>query len=83
MHNDAPMRKFVHRPDGQPAAPVKELALLVSHVLPHSGLVIEHAAIQRNVLAARNDLQRIQLQVFHRAHRLLCALDAAPTPPGP
>ena len=39
--------------------------------------------MQRDVMAARDDLERIQLQVFDRAHGLLCALDAAPAPPGP
>jgi hypothetical protein len=39
--------------------------------------------MQRDVMAARDDLQRVELQVFDRAHGLLCALDAAPTAPGP
>ena len=47
------------------------------------GRVIEHAAVQRDVLAAGDDLQRVELQVLHRAHGLLRALDAAPAPPGP
>ncbi len=39
--------------------------------------------MQRDVMAARDDLQRVELQVLHRAHGLLRALDAAPAPPGP
>ena len=34
-------------------------------------------------MAASDDLQRIELQVLHRAHGLLGALDAAPAPPWP
>lgn len=39
--------------------------------------------MQRDVMAARDDLQRVELQVFHRAHGLLGARDASPAPPGP
>jgi len=34
-------------------------------------------------LGASDDLQRVELQVFHGAHGLLCSLEAAPTPPWP
>jgi hypothetical protein len=34
--------------------------------------------VQRNVLAARDDLQRVELQVLHGAHGSLGALDASP-----
>src|SRR5215510_8880945 len=83
VHNGTPMRKFVHRPGGQPATPVEELALLISHSLPHVRLVIENTAMQRDVMAARDDLERIQLQVFYGAHGLLCTFDTAPASPGP
>jgi len=33
-HDDAPVRQLVHWSDGQPATPVKELALLVGYLLP-------------------------------------------------
>ncbi len=39
--------------------------------------------MQRDVMAASDDLQRVELQVLDRAHGLLGALDAAPAPPGP
>jgi hypothetical protein len=39
--------------------------------------------MQLDVVAARNDLQRIELQVLHRTHGLFGALAAAPAPPGP
>ncbi len=39
--------------------------------------------MQLNVLAARDDVQRVELQVLHRAHGLLGALDASPAPPRP
>ena len=61
----------------------KELALPIGQLFPHARRVIEHAAVQRDVLAARDDLQRVELQVLHRAHGLLGALEAAPAPPGP
>ena len=83
VHNGAPIRKFVHWTGGQPATPIEELALLISHSLPHVRLVIEHTAMQRDVMAAGDDLERIQLQVFDRAHGLFRAPDAAPTAPGP
>jgi hypothetical protein len=41
------------------------------------------AAMQRDVMAARDDLGRIESQVLERAHGLLGALEAAPTAPGP
>ncbi len=77
------MRQFVHRPDGQPAAPVKELALLVCRTFPQSGCVIQHPAMQKDILAAGDDLQWIELQVFHGAHRLRCTRESAPAPSGP
>src|SRR5215212_10928281 len=83
MHDYAPVRQFVHRPDGQPPTPVEEFALLVGHLLPQVGCVIEYSAVERDVVAARDQLQRVQLQVLHRAHRLLRALNAAPTPARP
>jgi len=76
-------RQLVHRPDGQPATPVKELTLLIGQVFPHARRVSEDAAVQGNVLAAREDVQRVELQVLHRAHGLLGALDASPAPSGP
>jgi len=39
--------------------------------------------VQRNVLAASDDLQRVELQVLDLPHGLLRALDTAPAPPGP
>ena len=39
--------------------------------------------MQREILAAGDDLQRIKLQELHRAHGSLRALEAAPTPPRP
>jgi hypothetical protein len=82
-HDHAKVGQLVHRPDGQPAPPVKELALLIGQVFPHARRVSEDAAVQLNVLAAREDVQRVELQVLHRAHGLLGALDASPAPPGP
>src|SRR5215207_7250265 len=34
-------------------------------------------------MAARDNLQRVELQVLHRAHGLLGALDTSPAPPWP
>ena len=82
-HHHAPVRQLVHRPHGQPAAPVKELALLIGQLFPQARRVIEDAAAQRDVLAARENLQRVQLQVLHGAHGSLAARDASPAPPGP
>ncbi len=82
-HDHVPVRQLVHRPDGQPATPVKELALLIGQVFPEARRVIEDAAVQLNVLAASEDAQRVELQVLHRAHGSLGALDASPAPSGP
>ncbi len=82
-HDHAPVRQLVHRPDGQPAAPVEELALLIGQLFPHAGRVVEDTAVQLDVLAAGDDLQRVELQILHRAHGLLGAHEAAPAPPGP
>ena len=56
-HDHAPVRQLVHWPDGEPAAPIKELTLPVGQILPHAGRVIEHAAVQLDILAASDDLQ--------------------------
>ena len=77
-HDHAPVRQFVHWADGQPASPVKELALLIGWAFPHAGRVIEDAAVQLNVLAARDDVQRIELQVLHCAHGLLGSFATPP-----
>jgi hypothetical protein len=39
--------------------------------------------MQLDVLAARNDLQRVKLQILHLPHGLLCAGDATPATAGP
>jgi hypothetical protein len=82
-HDHAPVRQFLHGSDGQPAAPVEEFALVVGQLFPQTRRVIENTAVQQDVLTARNDLQRVELQVLDRAHRLLRALTAAPAPPRP
>jgi len=83
MHDHPPMGQLVHRPRRQPAAPIEELALLIGRLFPQAGRVIEHAAVQLDVLTAGDDLQGIELQVFHLAHGLRRARDALPTPPRP
>src|SRR5688572_3705109 len=83
VHDHTPMRQLVHRADGQPTTPVKELALLIGHVFPQARGVIEYPAVQRDVMAAGDDLQRIKLQVIYRLHSLLRTLDAAPAPTRP
>ncbi len=64
---------------------LKRSCLAVSDTLRSAGprCVIEDAAMQLNVLAASEDVQRVELQVLHRAHGLLGARDASPAPPGP
>src|SRR5579871_5589860 len=81
-HEHAPVWQLIHGPHGQPATPVKELTLLIGQVFPLTRPVIEDAAVQRNVLAARDDLQRVELQVLHGAHGSLSTLEASPAPPG-
>ena len=83
VHDRPPVGQLVHRPGSQPAAPIEELALLVGDLLPQAGRGFEHAAVQGDVLAAGDDLQRVELQVFHGAHGLLDARQAAPAPPRP
>ena len=39
--------------------------------------------MQRDILAAGDNLQRVQLQVFDRTHGFFHAFEAAPTTPGP
>src|SRR5512132_2362077 len=82
-HNKAPVRQFIHRSDSQPIAPIKEFSLSVCYILPHIRKIIEYAAMQGDILAARNDLQRIELQVLYCPHGLRGASDAAPAPSGP
>ena len=71
------------RSHSQPATPVEELALLVGHILPLTRRVVQHTTVQRDILAAGNDLQRIELQIFHRSDRVLDPFNTAPTASGP
>src|SRR3990172_937161 len=82
-HYYAPVRQLVHRAHRQPAAPVEEFALLVSGSLPHSGFVIQYAAVQSEVVAAGDDLQRVNWHVLQGAHSLLWPPGAPPASPGP
>ena len=82
-HDHAPVGQLVHRAGGQPAAPVEEAALLIGQLLPLAGPIREDAAVERDVVAAGDDLQRVELQVFHRTHGLVGALKAVPAPPRP
>src|SRR3990172_8643975 len=82
-HDHAPEWQLVHWADSQPAAPVKKLALLVGRTLPQARPVVEHPAVELDVVAASDDLQRVELQVLHGAHGFFRTLDAAPAPPRP
>ena len=55
-HDHAPIWQLIHRSGGQPATPIKKFALLIGYVLPHARGVIEHAAVQRDIMAASDDL---------------------------
>ncbi len=82
-HDRAPVGKLVHWPEGQPASPVEELAPPVGQLFPQTGCIVEHTTVQCDIVAASDDLQRVELQILHRAHGLLGARAAAPAPPRP
>ena len=77
------MGQLVHRACGQPTAPVKELALLIGRFFPQARGVIEHATVQFDIMAARNNLQRVELQILHVPHGRGGAYAATPTPSRP
>jgi len=80
-YNHAPVRKLIHRSGGQPSSPIKELALLPGYNLPHAWSVIEHTAVQLDVLASGYDFKQVELQALQRAQSLLCTFDSAPVLP--
>ena len=82
-HDDAKERELGHRPDGEPAAPVEELATLVGQHRPVFERVVRDPAVEREVLRARDHDERIELEILHRPHRIAAALEAAPAPPRP
>src|SRR5208283_1804074 len=82
-HYDAPVRQLFDRAHGEPSAPIEKLPLLVAKRLPHSRRVIDNAAVEREVLAASDDLERIELQILYRAHRAFSAALALPSAAGP
>ncbi len=61
--------QLLHRPDGEPAAPLEELATLVGQRRPVVDRVVEHAAVEHQVVGPGDDHERIELEVLHRAHR--------------
>ena len=77
-HEDAPVRQLVHRPDREPAAPVEELALLVGQRRPVVLSVVEHAGVEDQVMGAREEDERIELELLDCAHRLFRALEVLP-----
>src|SRR5580692_1090314 len=78
-HHDAPMRQLLDRAHGEPSAPIEKLPLFVAELFPHSRRIIDNAALEREVLAASDDLERIELQILHRAHRAFSAALALPS----
>ena len=77
-HEDAPVRQLVHRPDREPAAPVEELALLVGERRPVALSVVEHTGVEDQVVGAREEHERIELELLDGAHRLFRALESLP-----
>lgn len=82
-HVDSKIRQVFHRVDEQPAPIIEELALLVHHLGKQLWFVIEYAAMQDNILTAREDVERVKLHGFARADGLRHALLPAPATPGP
>ena len=83
LHDHTPVGQLLHRPYCQPVPPIEEPALAVGQDLPQPWPVIDYPAVKREVLAAGDDLQRVELQIFHRMHRFLGTLLAAPAASGP
>src|SRR5262249_26513516 len=57
----------------------EEFALLVTNFLPETGRVVDDAAVKCEIVAARDNLQRVELEILHRAHGELGAAAAAPS----
>src|SRR5215831_1112558 len=78
-HHDSPVRQLFHRARREPSAPIEEFALLVTKLLPETGRVVDDAAVKGEILAACDNLQRVELEILHRAHGELGAAAASPT----
>ena len=66
-----------------PAAIVKKFAVLVRNLVEGVRFVIQYTTVQDNILAARENIQRIKLNRLTLADRLRTTLLAFPTASGP
>ena len=68
-HEHAPVRQLVHRADREPTTPVEEAPLVVRELGEVLRAVAVDARVQHEVVAARDDHQRVELQVLARERR--------------
>src|SRR5688572_4017995 len=83
FHVHAPVWLFLHLVHCKPAPLIKRLAILISDIIQILGLVVQHTAVQDQILTARNDIQRIELHRFTGADRLSGSLLTLPSTAGP
>ena len=83
VHDHPPVRQLLHRPDGQPAAPLEEAALVVGQDRPVIERVIDDATREHEVVGSSDDHQWVELEVLQRPHRERRAFEATPAPARP
>ena len=64
----------MHGVHKQPAAIIKKAALFISGLIEMLDLEIQHATGERDLLAARGNVQRVKL---HGLHLMNCSVSAA------
>src|SRR5512138_37710 len=83
LHVHAKVRQVRHWVHRQPPAVIEELPVFVGDLVKIIRLVIQHTAVQNDILAARDDVQRVELDGFTAAYRLSSTFLALPAAPGP
>ncbi len=83
IHQHAPVRQFLHRPHGQPAAPIEKRAIGKRQLVEDFRLIRADAAVQHQIVTASDDHERVELYVFARRHRRCGPGLTAPAPPRP
>jgi len=83
LHDGAPVRKFSHRLNEQRIAKVKSLTALKQECIQMRGREAINATQQRQLMATRNNTQRVQLHALDSLKRLNESINALPAPPGP
>jgi len=66
-HRQTPEGEFAHRVDEEGTTVVKELALIVEHMIKVGWTILNHTTPQDNIVTTGNDIQGVHLHGFDSA----------------